>query len=45
MPIENSEKVSVSVNKVRYLLKSIGIFIMLQPIYPFLIIHICKAVL
>lgn len=25
MPIENSEKVSVSVNKVRYLLKSIGI--------------------
>lgn len=32
MPIENSEKVSISVNKVRYFLKSIEISIMLQPI-------------
>lgn len=32
MPIENPEKVSVSVNKVRYFLKSTKIPIVLQPI-------------
>lgn len=32
MPIENSEKVSVSVNTVKYFLKSIKIFIMLPSI-------------
>lgn len=41
MPIENSEKVTINVNKGRYFLRSIEISIILRPI-P---ISLCKAML